>query len=140
MNESYLFRGKGKHTGKWITGSLICSNEGRYISYGGWGLATISFCSHKDEIRVLVEEVDPATIGQCTGLRDKGGKLIFEGDILTRIGRNVKRRYVVEWNMYYWALNDNRIESSLLMNAGDLHDQVIIGNRWDNPELLKEAE
>ena len=76
-----LFRGKRKDNGKWIQGYLFCIWEKSYIL---WGTT--------NGIPNMVE-VDPKTIGQCTGLVDKNGVKIFEGDIVESVFN--KRKYIM---------------------------------------------
>ncbi len=80
-------------------------------------------------------EVDPSTLGECTGLRDKNRKLIFEGDIVA----TAKRKFVVEWDLEQAAfvlrcLNDDALMSNFTLICG--WECEIIGNIHDNPELL----
>jgi uncharacterized phage protein (TIGR01671 family) len=123
MNREILFRGKRVDSSEWFEGSYWLSRsavrETTYITDGYGNL----FC------------VIPETVGQYTGLNDKNGVKIFEGDILKfRSGI-----YSVEW--------DNE-HSKFLQRDGqfsrELHIWIakseIVGNIHDNPELLKGEE
>jgi len=75
MKDRHLFRGKRIDNGIWEEGFYICDKFHSYIG---------TCVPHFDEYdNLCIEhnfEVDPKTIGQCTGKRDKNDKLIFEGD------------------------------------------------------------
>ena len=86
MEERYLYRGKILTSKTWIIGHLIVDKDGKHYI-----LPTKAFMyGNGMMLHVALTEVDPATIGQCTGLREtvvngeyKSGDLIFEGDAIT---------------------------------------------------------
>lgn len=87
------------------------------------------------------EEIDQSTICQCTGLKDKNGKLIWKNDIVeawsqgSRATGEVRQRIDGLWFMYpawqnqeFWGLCPN--------NDGETTVEIV-GNKFDNPELLE---
>lgn len=75
-------------------------------------------------------EVIPETVGQFTGLTDKTGKEIYEGDIIERL---YKYEVIFERGSFYGrGSNNTRLTAKEISN-----DMVVIGNIHDNPELLK---
>lgn len=108
-----LFRGKCKHSSKWIYGYFVGEN---YIIPKGEGYWV---------------SVEPETVGQYTGLADKNGNKIFEGDICHFYGG--------EYYSGYWETNYTcKIEicANCLCYLENAEYIEIIGNIYDNPELI----
>lgn len=123
-----LFRGK-TILGKWIEGDLL--------QYLGWGKVHIS----QHYRGAGGQEVIPETVGQYTGLTDKNGKKIFEGDIIKCISRFDAKDMVVIFETAEFHLVDcqrykNYMECCGYKQFGTLETEVI-GNIHDNPELLR---
>lgn len=116
-----LFRGKDVR-GAWHIGLLAHIGNAWYISNKA-GVATAF-------------EIVPQTFGQYTGLKDRKGTDIFEGDIVNIIRAEEKGK--VEWreNDAAFEVVGDCLEASFLENLYG-HDVEVIGNIYDNPELLK---
>ena len=130
------FKGKIKETGEWVYGSLVHVTE-TYKGEEDTQDCDIYQIVNYEGIAFYINE---ETIGQYTGLKDKNGKKIFEGDI-------VKDDYciykvVYDGNGYYVKVNrllkECGTDKGLLYDLSDYKDLEVIGNIWDNPELLKE--
>lgn len=129
MENRYLFRGKRKDNGEWIQGYLYGIWERRYIL---WGMT--------NDIPNMVE-VEPSTICQCTGLRDKNGKLIWEHDILSGHIDNEfpedETRERVVWHENGWCTSEPGYDDYEELDDFDSENFEVIGNVFDNPELLE---
>ena len=78
------------------------------------------------------------TLGQYTGLTDKNGKKIFEGDIVLRHDKKAEVRY--QPSEFVLVFPDNPYPQCGLLTTSCLNEnKEVIGNIYDNPELLKEA-
>lgn len=128
-----LFRGKplGKLHGKFIYGSLGVIDT---------DLCAIYHCFEfkADEMQL----VDIGTVGQYTGLTDKNGKKIFEGDILRR-AYHPEDDVVIEWfdgSFRFRKANKPKDYgySAVCCIQNAVSSLKIIGNAYDNPELLEE--
>lgn len=134
MNERYSFRGKysGKirdFVGKFVYGDLISIFGMSYIHPQNNATEVNDY----DLTKLLaLHPIDAVTIGQCTGLRDKRGRLIFEGDIvITSKGGN---RVLVAWNAEKLCFEGTRDSVLYYVKPGC----EVIGNIHDNPELLEQ--
>lgn len=126
-----LFRGKRVDNGEWIEGSFVKMDDIRCMIVTHSSGGAVSFGN----------QVDPKTVGQFTGLTDKNGKKIFEGDILqgtivSRWAKNVIRCEVVYSNDGFISVNRTR-NSDWVHKVRFAKDVKVIGNIHDNPELLE---
>lgn len=136
------FRGKRVDNGEWVEG-LICYNSGGHPN-------NIEQCGF-DKPYEGVFEVIPETVGQFTGLTDKNGKEIWDGDILQftyqdRIEENgrgeVKGAVTFENGGFYvkenfpYTYEDEMSSPDTLNGWLKSENCYIIGNIHDNPELL----
>ena len=130
-----IFRGKRLDSGEWAEGNLVVKKD---------PFLEIDYCfilaQGKGDSFVTWHKVDPATVGQYTGLTDKNGKKIFEGDILsTHFDFNypeVESRTVVEWGNFRWVTHQPGYEPDEITDF-DKGLWTVIGNIHDNPELME---
>ena len=148
MENICLYRGKRIDNGEWAEGNLIQNSDAE----DGWEAIIIPaknsnmFTKHiKHGYGDLGYEnwyrVDPATICQCTGLKDKNGKLIFENDIMeAHIDEDFPEdvsRFKVEWNGKGWVENHPDGVDREYLDDFDTEHFKVVGNIFDNPELLE---
>lgn len=125
MEDRYLYRAKRIDNGEWVEGFLTIM----------WG--QLHIINPNDENTAY--PIDPSTICQCTGLKDKNGKLIFENDIVT-VPRD-EDPCVITWNKDCgkWSMNQYAAYVYDFDNFWSMELEVI-GNIFDNPELLEVGE
>lgn len=140
-----LFKGKRTDNGEWVYGFLVMdkylsvkNEEALYITKPNIIiLGRIGEADYDGDGNYYKYEVAPETAGQYTGLKDKNGTKIFEGDIV-KYGKTV-RRVIFEQrnNTASFGVVDNGLETIPFGNYVDLRQVEVIGNIHDNPELLK---
>ena len=128
------FRGR-KPNGGWIYGDLVTTET-------TYGIPTKKEILPFDKgIFDATEEVEEETIGQFTGLHDKNGKEIYEGDIIKAENVSHYVRYIEDQAMFVaYIISKNPLMDycSIFQTWIDEYNKVVIGNIHDNPELLNE--
>ena len=126
MNREILFRGKRDDTGEWMEGYFGQSVDTFIIQ--DYGLVAGHF---------KVFKVIPETVGQYTGLTDKNGRKIFEGDIIA----DKNELFSVRWSEKisgFVAVGEHRMQPS--MNQGTMKYCEVVGNIYDNDESMQNTE
>ena len=142
MNDRYLYRAKRTDNGEWVIGLPGYDIDGNITEIE-------VYRGHED---CVTYEVDPSTFCQCVGIKDKNGKLMWENDIARRkifdrevigivkwldIGFTGFRLEVTKedgWKTFY-AIGRGTYDDDMGERCGD----EVIGNVFDNPELLEEG-
>lgn len=142
MEDRYLFKAKRLDNGEWV--------QGYYVK----GLDVFTNC---EETHIIFKpntmfystgetdgwyKVDPSTICQCTGLKDKNGKLIYEGDIVKCLYDSYGENGVYIGKVIY------REDTCCFVDANSEstdyewweEEKEVIGNIFNNPELLESEE
>ena len=143
MDREILFRGKRLDDGRWEEG--YCFDDGLVDSkrmFVGDIVITDYAGSAADRWVIGLDfyEVDPSTVGQYTGLTDRNGKRIFEGDILRYTnGDGEQTLYHAYWDYHRWLVQSRELFQTDAddLDEGFCEDAEIIGNIHDNPELVE---
>lgn len=142
MKDRYLFKAKRADNGKWVQGYLYGIWEKRYIL---WGMT--------NDVPNMIE-VDPSTICQCTGLKDKNGNLIWESDIVKDLFSDACAQ--IKYGSYQSCFDSTKTEhvgfyvdwsgkytKRYRKDLGywiNMVNAEVIGNIFDNVELLESEE
>lgn len=148
MQARHLFKAKRKDNGEWVFGGLsYCDKTNAYFITNMVKDHISYICFH--------QEVDSNTICQCTGLKDKNGKLIWENDIVRfqfdnddcpfpnndikkRIGKVYLADFRASWSIAMGRKGSKYLNNDLFKYVQNGNRVDVIGNIFDNPELLEE--
>ena len=149
MEDRYLFKGKRLDNGEWVTGNLIQNPFFKGVR---------SWISSEQEDKTRLRsisgtkalwnsiEVDSSTICQCTGLKDKNGKLIWENDVVGFWDAYSTENGQAEMDCIGKVVWDDetisfQVTNRLSAESYEVLDECsVIGNIFDNPELLESEE
>ena len=134
MEDRYLFKAKRLDNGEWVQGYLYGIWEKRYIL---WGMT--------NDVPNMIE-VDSTTICQCTGLKDENDKLIWENDVVGFWDTYSTENGQAEMDCIGKVVWDDetisfQVTNRLYAESYEVLDECsVIGNIFDNPELLESEE
>lgn len=137
-----LFKAKRKDNGKWVEGSLINLDIESGYCYIAPTFKSASTLPINFLITGRMELVSPETICQFTGLYDRYGNKIWENDILMA---HLDESYpedvtyeTVEWGVAGWVTHEANSIDRQYLDEFDLQHFEVVGNIFDNKELLQE--
>lgn len=151
MEDRYLFKAKFDDSDRWVNGWLVKIND-NYFIIPGYASKISAFCFSASNII----EVKKDTICQCTGLKDKNGKPIWENDI-------IHKPFYTDYDVYAnseayngriqyedggWSVEITKSDGSVYVSpiidmiaySKDIENFEVIGNIFDNPDLLESEE
>ena len=136
-----LFRGKIKAKDEWVEGYYVNAEKLNCDGYEHFITDTESVSVIGENAYGATYEVIPETVGQYTGLTDKNGTKIFEGDIVHCKARLDSADMVVIYESGQFRLIPLERYNSYQPDMGyhdiNCFDKIVIGNIYDNPELLE---
>lgn len=155
MNDRYLYRAKRIDNGEWVEGFLVELGKESFSDEIRFGIAEKAIpILGKTVFNLKIDEINPSTICQCTGLKDKNGKLIWENDIVSfqfdnddcpfpnkdtkkRIGKVFFSDFRASWSIAMGKNGSKSLNNDLWKYVQNGNRVEIVGNIFDNPELLE---
>ncbi|WP_373844377.1 YopX family protein [Clostridium sp.] len=117
----------------------------REIKFRAWDEESelMTDSDYEGGLREFFDHFDDCKLMQYTGLKDKNGKQVYEGDIVKEQRKRFKDKYfAVKWNndigSYIFEPLDKSLTSYPCFNIGTVKGLEVIGNIYENPELLEE--
>lgn len=136
MENRYLYKAKRLDNREWVQGALF---DGESHCIIGQEIKFSPYIEH--ECKIVGYEVDRSTICQCTGLKDKNGKLIWENDVVRDENGNF---YKAIWQNNHYQFSWVCVKSDVFFTGAkwDLwsfksFEIEVIGNIFDNKKLLE---
>ena len=127
--ENIKFRGKSKKTVEWLYGDLIRNVEGAFAIVPPYEISMNNY--YRNYV------VDKETIGQYTGLKDKYGREIYEGDILYYRDAKIKSPVTYRNGGFYFSHYGGTTFSAIADH--EINKYTVVGNIYDNKELLMQG-
>ncbi len=143
MNERFLAKAKCIKSGEWVEGYYCRISETTYCPIGDVPLVPVHhYILHETMTdwglpnRFLQYEVDPDSICQCTGFKDKKGKLIFENDIMEGhiddLSPEDVSQFKIEWIGNGWVMVQPGCADREYISGFETEIYEVVGNVFDN--------
>lgn len=156
MKDRYLCKAKRIDNGEWVQG-IPFEIEGKMVILTNDDEKIYSFEANMRNVAIYAIEVNPSTICQCTGLKGKNGDLIWENDILSyqrdnddcpfpnkdtkkRLGKVFYKGFRTTFAIGMGKNGSGSINNDLWKYVQNGNRVEVIGNIFDNPELLEDEK